>query len=346
MKILLGLSGGVDSTYAALKLKNEGHEVHGAVALMHDYTDTAAAECAAREIGIPFYKIDARELFLSTVCENFVSEYTSGRTPNPFVLCNREVKFKALCDFALKNGFDAVATGHYARIGTCDTDGGVRYFVKRAKDESKDQSYMLSRLSQDQLSMLVLPMGEEIKTDITDKAKGLGLSSADRGESQEICFIPDGKYTEYIEARAGATKRGSFVDREGRVLGEHKGIIHYTVGQRKGLEIALGKRVFVTEINATDNTVTLEDSPRLFGKVLVSDIVFSKLREPNEELTLALLGKLRYLAKPERCELTVGGDRTATAVFELPQRSVTPGQSAVFYDGDDVVLSGIIVGAE
>lgn len=346
MKILLGLSGGVDSTYAALKLKNEGHEVHGAVVMMHGYTDTLGAECAAAEIGIPLYKIDARELFSSTVCENFVSEYTSGRTPNPCILCNREVKFKALCDFARAGGFDAVATGHYARIGSCRGGGGVRYFVKRAKDEAKDQSYMLSRLSQDQLSMLVLPMGEEIKSDITDKARGLGLSSADRGESQEICFIPDGKYTEYIETRAGVSRRGSFVDREGRVLGEHKGVIHYTVGQRKGLEIALGKRVFVTEINARSNTVTLEDAPRLFRKVYVSDVVFSKLEEPKEELTLTLQGKLRYLAGRQSCELTVGSDRRATAVFELPQRSVTPGQSAVFYDGDDVVLSGIIVGAE
>ena len=343
MKILLGLSGGVDSTYAALKLKNEGHEVEGAVVLMHPYTDISGAERSASELGIRLHVIDAASAFENTVCRNFVSEYINGRTPNPCIICNREVKFRYLCDYAREHGFDAVATGHYAEVCSV-TDGlATRYYVAPAKDSAKDQSYMLSRLSQDVLSMLILPMSGEIKSDIYEAARKVGLSSADKPESQEICFIPDGKYTDYIEKRAGACARGNFVDREGRVLGEHKGIIHYTVGQRKGLEIALGKRVFVTDIDSEKNTVTLEDAPALSDTVYVEDIVFSKIAPPKEPAEFKLAVKLRYLAKLKEAAVTVYPDGRAIVRLCEPQPSVTPGQSAVFYDADGCVFSGIIV---
>ena len=345
MKILLGLSGGVDSTYAALKLKNEGHEVEGAVVLMHPYTDISGAERSAAELGIELHVIDATDAFSDTVCENFVSEYVNGRTPNPCVVCNREVKFKYLCDYAQENGFDKIATGHYAEVRTEGAETSLRYYVAPAKDSKKDQSYMLSRLSQKQLSMLLLPMAEEIKSDIYEAAKKLGLSSAQKAESQEICFIPDGKYTDYIEERAGAAPKGDFIDREGRVLGRHRGIIHYTVGQRKGLEIALGQRMFVTDINARDNTVRLENTPLLSDKVYVRDIVFSKIAPPKVELTMTLSVKLRYLAKPARCEALVNPDGTAAVTLYEPQRSVTPGQAAVFYDEEGILFSGFIVAA-
>ena len=338
MKILLGLSGGVDSTYAALKLKNDGHEVHGAVVLMHPYTDTAGARVAADEVGIELHTVDATREFEETVCRNFVSEYVKGRTPNPCIICNREVKFRALYDYAMKNGFDAIATGHYARV-KCEAG---RYYVAAALDTRKDQSYMLSRLPQDILAALILPMADEVKTDITDRAGELGLSAASKAESQEICFIPDGKYTEYIEARAGKCVPGSFVDTEGRTLGAHKGIIHYTVGQRKGLDIALGRRVFVTEINPTENTVTLEDAPRLSDTVTVEDIVFSKIERPEKPIKMRLAVKLRYLASPAMADVTVEPSGNATLRFSEGQRSVTPGQAAVFYDGDGCVFSGII----
>ena len=345
MKILLGLSGGVDSTYAALKLKNEGHEVEGAVVLMHPYTDISGAERSAAELGIELHVIDATDAFSNTVCENFVSEYVNGRTPNPCVVCNREVKFKYLCDYAQENGFDKIATGHYAEVRTVGAETSLRYYVAPAKDSKKDQSYMLSRLSQKQLSMLVLPMAEEIKSDIYEVAKKLGLSSAKKAESQEICFIPDGKYTDYIEERVGAAPKGDFIDREGRVLGRHRGIIHYTVGQRKGLEIALGQRMFVTEINARENTVRLENTPLLSDKVYVRDIVFSKIAPPKVELTMTLSVKLRYLAKPARCEALVNPDGTAAVTLYEPQRSVTPGQAAVFYDEEGILFSGFIAAA-
>ena len=343
MKILLGLSGGVDSTYAALKLKNEGHDVHGAVVLMHAYTDTEGAALAASEVGIPLHVIDASSEFENTVCSNFVSEYTSGRTPNPCVLCNREIKFKSLMSYAIENGFDAISTGHYARVCSTGEGADMRYYIAMARDKRKDQSYMLSALSQEELSMLVLPMGDELKSDITVSATALGLSAAKKEESQEICFIPDGKYTEYIEARAGASLPGDFIDSFGAPLGRHKGIIHYTVGQRKGLEIALGKRVFVTEINSTDNTVMLEDKPRCSSVVRVGSLIFSKISSGDG--TLRLTVKLRYLAAPCECDVNILGDEAIVRLAE-PQPSVTPGQCAAFYDGDACVMSGIIVKAE
>ena len=342
MRILLGLSGGVDSTYAALKLKKQGHEVEGAVVLMHDYTDREGASRSALEIGIPLHEIDAREAFSRVVCGYFIDEYLSGRTPNPCVICNREVKFKSLYDYAKNNGFDAIATGHYARVNSISEDGEVRYFISRALDGRKDQSYMLSRLSSELLSSLVLPMGDEIKSDITDTARNLGFSSANKRESQEICFIPDGKYTEFIESRAGASPAGDFINENGETLGKHKGIIHYTVGQRKGLDIALGHRVFVTGINPVDNTVMLEAAPRLSSTVKVKNIIFSKISVPDSEKSYKLSVKLRYLAPPVECDVTVFRGGEATVRLNTPQGSVTPGQSAVFYDGDDCAFSGII----
>ena len=337
MRILLGMSGGVDSTYAALKLKNEGHEVEGAVLVMHEYTDTASARRAADEVGIPLHVIDVREPFEKIVKKNFVDEYISARTPNPCVICNSEVKFKYLLGYAMKNGFDKIATGHYAKI-LCE-DG--RYYITRATDSRKDQSYMLWRLSQEILSSLILPLSDLVKTEVVEKGRKAGISSAEGRESQEICFIPDGKYTEYIEAHVKTAGKGSFVDASGNTLGEHRGIIHYTVGQRKGLEIALGRRMFVTEISAATNTVTLEDSPRISRTVYISGLVFSKLT-PRCCGKIKLGVKVRYLAKIADADVEFLDGGKAVARLHLPERSVTPGQCAVFYDGDDVAFGGYI----
>ena len=337
MRILLGMSGGVDSTYAALKLKSEGHEVEGAVLVMHEYTDTAAAELAAKEVGIPLHTVDARELFEKIVKKNFVDEYISARTPNPCVICNSEVKFKCLLDYATEHGFDMIATGHYAKI----LFNNGRYYVARGEDTKKDQSYMLWRLPEAILSKLLLPLSDLKKTDIVEMSKAAGISSAKSRESQEICFIPDGKYTEYIEAHAAPSGVGSFVDKSGMHLGEHRGIIHYTVGQRKGLEIALGRRMFVTEISAEKNTVTLEGAPRLSDTVYISGIVFSGLA-PRDSGKVRLGVKVRYLANIVSAELEFLGGGKAVARLSVPERSVTPGQCAVFYDGDGVALGGYI----
>ena len=342
MKILLGLSGGVDSTYAALKLKNEGHDVEGAVVLMHSYTDISGAERSSAELGIKLHVIDATEAFEQKVCQGFVSEYVKGRTPNPCVVCNREVKIRYLYDYAVKNGFDKIATGHYAEVRKLEGRSGVRYCVAAARDAKKDQSYMLSRLGQDLLSRLILPMSEEIKSDIYAIAKERGLSSAGKAESQEICFITSGSYTDYIEERAGKSVPGDFLDSSGRVLGRHKGIIHYTVGQRKGLEIALGQRMFVNRINAEDNTVILDSAPALSNRVEIEDIIFSGIEPPIEDMRLTLTVKLRYLARPVSCEAFVRPDRTAGVLLHEPVGSVTPGQTAVFYSSEGVAFSGFI----
>lgn len=342
MKILLGMSGGLDSTYAALKLIEEGHTVEGAVLVMHDYTEVDAAKVAAGELNIPLHIIDCRNSFEKCVVQNFVNEYLSARTPNPCIICNSEIKFRFLHDYAVNNGFDRIATGHYARIEEYEADGEKRYAILRAKDTRKDQTYMLWRLPQDILSRIVFPLADDEKQDVKTKAKEKKITAADMGESQEICFIPTGDYADFIEKRSKPMVCGNFIDTDGNVLGTHKGIARYTVGQRKGLGISAGQRVFVTEINPTDNTVTLSANEVLEDTVFISGIVFSGIKELHvgEEITLSV--KLRYLAKPVECSLKYLGEGKGIVRLAVAQRAVTPGQSAVFYQNDRLVLGGFI----
>ena len=344
MKILIGMSGGVDSTYAAFRLKEQGHTVEGAVLIMHEYTDLAAARAAAESVGIPLTVIDAREHFKKCVIPDFISEYARARTPNPCIVCNSDVKFRLLCDHAVNNGFDAIATGHYANIINVDSEQGRRYALKRADDSKKDQTYMLWRLPQDVLSMLMLPLGDMTKEELRANARAHGLSSADAPDSQEICFIPDGDYAGYIEQRIGVSKSGDFVDEAGRVLGKHNGIINYTVGQRKGLGIALGARAFVKRIAPESNQVVISLDPPMSDTVSVCGMVFSGMHEPCKGEKKQLSVKLRYQASPIDCTAEFLGDgRAKLSLFE-PARSLTPGQSAVLYDGDVVVAGGFIDG--
>ena len=342
MKILIGMSGGVDSTYAAFRLKQQGHTVEGAVLIMHEYTDITAAKAAAESVGIPLTVIDARERFSACVIPNFIEEYSHARTPNPCIVCNSDVKFRLLCDFATENGFDAIATGHYANIIKVETSG--RYAVKRADDSKKDQTYMLWRLPQDVLSMLHLPLGDMTKDELRENARAHGLSSADAPDSQEICFIPDGDYATYIEERTGASVHGDFVDEEGRVLGKHNGIINYTVGQRKGLGIALGARAFVKQIDPETNRVIISLDPPESNTVSISGMVFSGIEEPKIGTKMTLSVKLRYQAPPIECTAEFLGKGRAKLYLSTPARSLTPGQSAVLYDGDTVVTGGFIDG--
>ncbi len=344
MKILLGMSGGVDSTFAAYKLLEEGHTVEGAVLLMHEYTDLKAARESADSLGIPLHVLDGRELFESTVVPNFISEYKHGRTPNPCIICNREVKFRILCDFARENGFDKVATGHYAEVIRLDTPCGERFALKYASDVKKDQTYMLWRLSQDELAMLYLPLFNITKEEIREISRQKGLFAADREDSQEICFIPSGDYPSYIEERAGKAPIGDFVDENGNVIGQHRGIIHYTVGQRKGLGIALGKRAFITDIDPKTNRITLSTAPEFNPDFYISDMIFSGMCEPNagDEMTLSV--KVRH--QSERIPATVKFVSSGSAKITLHKmgKAVTRGQSAVLYDGDILVAGGIISG--
>lgn len=340
MRILLGMSGGLDSTYAALKLIEEGHTVEGAVIVMHRHTEIDAARAAADSLGIPLHVIEAEERFDRCVVDYFVSEYRSGRTPNPCVVCNSDVKFRVLCDYADEHGFDMIATGHYAKIIRVDSSGKARYAVSSARDTKKDQTYMLWRLPQDILSRLCLPLCNVEKSEARENTREAGISAADREESQEICFIPSGDYAEFIEERTAPAEHGSFIDTDGNILGEHRGIIRYTIGQRKGLGIAMGQRVFVTDIDPLANTVTLSAADSYSDSVKVSGMVFSAIEEPSESSELELFVKLRYLAPRIPCLLKYNGNGNASAILEVAQRAVTPGQSAVFYDADGTLVAG------
>ena len=342
MKILLGMSGGLDSTYAARRLMDEGHVVEGAVLVMHPHTDISAARESADALGIPLHVISAEEDFEKSVVENFLDEYICARTPNPCVICNREVKFERLVSFACENGFDKIATGHYASVVKISSGNEERYALKRSRDIKKDQTYMLWRLSQRQLGMLMLPLSDLEKSEVREAARGEGLVAADREESQEICFIPDGDYAAFIENRRGVSEKGSFINNDGKILGEHNGIIRYTIGQRKGLGIAMGERVFVTDINVMNNTITLSPDDSYADRILISDVVFSGIPEmkAGEECDLSV--KVRYLAPMIKARLRYLGEGRAEALLETPVRAVTPGQSAVFYDGDLVALGGFI----
>lgn len=338
-RVLLGMSGGVDSTYAVMELRAAGFSVEGAVLKMSEWTDISGAERAAAATGVPLHVIECTDRFRSYVIENFVSEYAAARTPNPCVVCNRFVKIAALCEFAAEHGFSRVATGHYAGVARDAATG--RFYIVRASDPGKDQSYVLWRLTQEQLSMLVFPLCGRYKTEVREQAKTLALPSAEAPDSQEICFIPDNDYVSYIEAAAGKFPEGRFIDADGAVLGTHKGIIHYTIGQRKGLGISLGRPMFVSAMDPVGNTVTLADEKDIFSDRLVCDALNFMRLTPGNYDGLRLDVKIRYSAKRVPATVRIFGNR-AEALFEDPVRAATPGQSAVFYEGDCVMLGGMI----
>ncbi len=340
MRILLGMSGGLDSTCAAKKMIAEGHSVEGGVLVMHDFTEINEAKAAAASLGIPLHEIDGKERFRTVVQKYFAEEYLRGRTPNPCVVCNREVKFALLYEYAMRHGFDAIATGHYASV----VENNGRYAVALAKDTTKDQSYVLWALPQEILSRLILPLATEEKSALRAAAREEKLSVADRAESQEICFIPDGDYVRFICDTMGAEPvEGNFIDESGAVLGRHKGILHYTVGQRKGLGIALGKRMFVTAISAEDNTVTLSENPNAtVSDFSLEGMVFSGIAEPSVGERIEADARVRYLSPLRPAEILYLGEGKARVHLHEPARAVTPGQSAVFYDGVSVLCGGII----
>ena len=308
---------------------------------MHEHTELDSARRCAGELSIPLHEVDCTDLFNSIVRSNFISEYLSGRTPNPCIICNQHVKLARLYAYAMEHGFDMIATGHYAKVERVTQGDSYRYAVSMSKNRDKDQSYMLYRLSQDVLSRLLLPLGDLKKDEVREGARIQGISAASSRDSQEICFLPEGNHADYIESVSGKSPEGSFIDEKGNCLGVHKGIVRYTVGQRKGLGIALGQRMFVSAIDPVLNTVTL--SPGIRGKKTVELTgVFYQGMAPLEKAVRAVMDvKVRYSAPIRRAECELRPDGTATLTFEEEVVSA-PGQSAVLYSEGRVMLGGFI----
>lgn len=340
-KILVGMSGGLDSAYAVNLLRGAGYEVVGAALVFSDHTDITSVRRVAEELSVPLYEKDVKELFREKVMADFIACYQNGKTPNPCVVCNRYVKMRALYELSRALGCDGFATGHYARGVRLDNG---RYAIAMGKDKKKDQSYMLWGLSQEEIAAFVAPLADMDKETIRLNAEKEGLSVAKTAESQDICFIPDGDYVSFIRANTESTKgfgEGNFVSLDGVPLGKHKGLCHYTVGQRKGLGIALGYPAFVVDMNPETNEVTLASAEDSYQKeIFVESLVFQGLA-PVERGEFDLLVKIRYAAPPVPCHVVIE-ENLARAVFETPQRTPAPGQSAVFYRDGAIMLGGVI----
>lgn len=340
-KIVLGLSGGVDSTSAALILREQGFEVIGFYFDINplNIEGRLKAEKCASDLGIKFIYKDVSKDFENIVIKNFCEEYKVGHTPNPCIVCNPNVKFKSLIEVANEEGAYYIATGHYAGIIQDDSTG--LYHLKMAKNIKKDQSYMMYRLGQDVLSRLILPLYDiDDKNETRELARRFNMKNSEDKDSQEICFVsPDRTYIDFLADCGIKGKEGDFIDKEGNTLGKHKGIINYTIGQRKGLGIALGKPAFVTHINCEDNNITLGDNEDLFkSQVAAKDVFFV---DPNRKDYSNISAKVRYTTLPAKCKLIVNPEEVV-AIFDDPRRAPTPGQSIVFYDGDRVVGGAII----
>lgn len=336
-RILVALSGGVDSSVCVHLLREQGHDVAGVVLKMspaHEQTVKDAKE-VADALGITLYVKDMCDLFDRQVVDYFVGEYQKGRTPNPCVVCNPTVKFKALIDAADQYGYDYVATGHYANL----VPRGDKVLLARGNSKKRDQSYMLYRLGQRELTRLIFPLNQMEKDQVRAIAEKAGLPCAHKPDSQEICFIPGNDYAGYIESRAGASPTGEFISPEGTPCGSHKGIIHYTVGQRKHLGIALGKPVFIREIDPEENRIYLAYAGRdVFSQAAIRQVTYPD-GEPRQQPFHALV-KIRSMAALTPAEIIpLEGDR-AKVVFDQPQRAVAKGQSIVCYAEDETVIGG------
>lgn len=351
-KVMIGMSGGVDSSVAAFLLQKESLEVIGATMKLYNnedidfvsektccsLDDVLDAKSVCARLGIRHYTLNMTEDFKKEVIERFISAYQNGFTPNPCIDCNRYMKFSKMLYKAQELDIDYVATGHYARI----EKQGDRYILKKAVDLSKDQSYVLYSLTQEQLKVTKFPLGNYTKQQVREIAEENGFVNARKHESQDICFVPDGDYSKFIEYYTGKTYPcGDFVDMNGKRLGEHKGIIRYTIGQRRGLGLALPASMYVVEKDVDNNKVILGFNDDLFKKeVNVKNISFTaceRLDKPER-----LCAKIRYNQKEQPATVTQTDENHFTIVFDEPQRAITKGQAAVLYDGDTVVGGGTI----
>ncbi|MBO5207830.1 MAG: tRNA 2-thiouridine(34) synthase MnmA [Lachnospiraceae bacterium] len=355
-KVVVGMSGGVDSSVAAYLLKEQGYDVIGVTMQIWQDEEQAAQEenggcCGlsavddarrvAQHLDIPYYVMNFKKEFKEKVMDYFVEEYLAGRTPNPCIACNRYVKWESLLQRSMEIGADYIATGHYARIVQLPNG---RYAIRNSVTAAKDQTYALYNLTQYQLAHTLMPVGDYEKDEIRKIAQREHLPVAHKPDSQEICFIPDHDYAAFIdrEATGRVPGKGNFVTKDGNVLGEHLGITHYTIGQRKGLNLAMGHPVFVTDIRPETDEVVIGENEDVFSDTLfcknLNFMSIEDLTEPRE-----VLAKIRYAHRGERCLIEKVGEDTVKCTFKAPVRAITPGQAVVFYEDEHVLGGGVIM---
>ncbi|MCH5315572.1 MAG: tRNA 2-thiouridine(34) synthase MnmA [Eubacterium sp.] len=351
-KAIIAMSGGVDSSVAAYLMKKNGFDCIGATMKLYDnddinisrektccsLDDIEDARAVALRLSMPYYVFNFKEEFKEKVIDKFIRTYECGGTPNPCIDCNSQLKFKKLFQRMKELEFDYVITGHYARI----EENNGWFYLKKGKDITKDQSYVLYSLTQNQLAHILFPLGDFSKTEIREIAQEQGFVNAKKRDSQDICFVPDGDYTSFIESYTGKKyPHGNFVDTNGNVLGTHKGIIRYTNGQRKGLGIALGKPAYVVGKNIEENTVVLGSNDDLFSNELTADDFNWIIPDVSREIKCK--AKVRYNMKEQNTTAFVNDDGTVKVVFDELQRAITKGQAVVLYDGDTVLGGGTII---
>ena len=355
MKVVVGMSGGVDSSVAAYLLKQQGYEVIGVTMQIWQKEDNQTVEenggcCGlsavedarrvAQMLDIPYYVMNFREEFDRKVIRYFMREYLNGRTPNPCIACNRYVKWESLLQRSMQIGADYIATGHYARIEQLQNG---RYAIRNSVTAAKDQTYALYNLTQEQLMRTKMPVGAYEKSQVRTIAEELGLYVAHKPDSMEICFVPDQDYARFIEENSGKKiPEGNFVTTDGKIVGRHRGITHYTVGQRKGLNLSMGKPVFVLEIRPETNEVVIGDGTEVYAdRLICSDLNFMSVPDFPDEFPV--VAKIRYNHRGTKAHVRrIGADR-AEVICEEPVRAVTPGQAVVFYDGEYVAGGGTII---